>query len=192
MLDDRETEAGAADGTAVGLVNAEEALPDAVQVLLRDADAVILYRDGPAFTDDVDMPIRMVVLDGVIDEIIDHLLDVRTDTGDFCAAAREVDAYLMLHRLIPQTMDDRLRKEIEVHRLLFHLDTGFQSAEMHDVIDQRQQTLRLIIDGGRELPNMGRIGHHTILHKLCEAGNARERCFQLVRDIGRKFFSYLL
>ena len=126
----------------------------------------------------------MVVLDRVIDEIIDHLLDVRADTGDFGTAAREVDRYLMLHRLIPEAMDDRLGKEIQVHRLLLHLDAGFQSAEMHDVIDQRQQTLGLIIDGGRELPYMGRIGHHAILHELREAGNARERCLQLVRDIG--------
>ena len=108
MLHDREAEAGAADGTAVGLVDAEKALPDAVQILLRDADAVILYRDGPAFTDDIDMPIRMIVLDRIIDEIIDHLLDVRTNTGDFRTAARQIDRNLMLHRLIPETMDDRL------------------------------------------------------------------------------------
>ena len=73
MLDNGETQAGAAGGPAVAFVHPVKALKDAVLVLRRDADAGVGDTNAVLREENADGAVGPVVANGVVNEIVNQL-----------------------------------------------------------------------------------------------------------------------
>ena len=70
VLDDGQTQAGAASCFGVALVHPVEPLEDPVLMLCRDTNAGIAYREIPVFHMDLHMTTGNIVLDGIVAEVV--------------------------------------------------------------------------------------------------------------------------
>lgn len=89
LLDDGQSQPGSLLVLASGRIRLVEPFPDLLQALFWDPHACILDRDEGLFIFqrrlDIDDRVRMAELDGIVDQVVEHLLDlskIRVDHGD--------------------------------------------------------------------------------------------------------------
>ena len=188
VLDDRQAETGAAGHFAVALVHAVEALENTLLVGRGDADAGIRDADeGGAVAVragfDRHAAVRAVIREGVVRKVEHHLLERSALTGNGRVFARAFDLQTQTVGLALQTAADRAAERLKLDRLERDLlAAGVELRETDDVLDEREQTLRLGADLPGEGNDVGRLCD-TCLDDLGVAHDARQRRFQLVRNV---------
>src|SRR5450756_2054468 len=143
VLDDRQTEPGAAEVAAARLVDPIEALEEPGQVLARHADTVVAHADVDLAPDDLcrhlDHTACGTVLDRVVDEIHHGLLEQRRVDGDGePATPRQLEFAALLLRLWRTDAERDLQHIVE--RRLLHDDAAafgalFEAGESKQVLD---------------------------------------------------------
>ena len=189
VLDDREAQAGAAGGARAGAVHAEEPLEDPLQLVLRDADALILHGDldHPVLMAhrDADPRARLRVGDRVRDQVGQGSDQHRGGAVDTQPAA-PADAHL----------DLRAEGEVAVqrHGLLDHLvdldrlgigegGAALDARELDDLLHQMGEAPGLRLHPlGEAAHRIGVLGR--VLHGLGQQGDRADGGLQLMGHVG--------
>ena len=196
VLYDRKAEAGAADLLGVALVNAVEALENALLLLGRNADAVILDRQQrrAALAPDVDFDkaAGAVVFDGVFAEIVNYRVEkLRNAVYDGALAAYGERNLRTLGRL-REVIGLSARDGEQIDVLALHILRALvEVRKLDDVLDQRDHTLCLGLDLAEKMRNVLGLDD-AVCQKLRAAGDGVQRRLQLVRDVGGELAAQLL
>ena len=102
------------------------------------------------------------------------------------------DLCFFCHRL--QRLHHRFAQVIQLNRLqaLRLFDFFLNARQADNIVDQRNQAQGFFMNAAGELANVIHARNHAVLHHLRITGNRRQRCFQFVRNIGRKLLSAAL
>ena len=195
MLDDGESQAGAAGLFGMAFVHPVEPLEDPLLLILGNADTGVCDNDlfalqGRAHPD-ADRTAPAVVLDGVFTDVVDHLIqDLAHAVADYIFSGNlHVDGPFL--RLGRQTADDPPGQIIEIHVFFFHLNLAFvQLGQFDDILYQGDQTAGFIID---TLCKAFHIfwSYQAVLHDLRVSGYGGQRRLQLMGYVGGKLFAHV-
>ena len=169
MLDDRQSEAGAAGGTVAGRVDAIEAFEDPVDLLGRDADALVGDRDLDDGVESLGADDDGGAVGGVLHGIGDQVRQRERDL--FLVAEHDQDRALFRffhiarlggERLVPQSAKIKIKarpaRAIECEKLgLRSKDAVFEITRLR-LIDGKPAIRESIILPGRLFPRLDRIG----------------------------------
>src|SRR5246127_4305136 len=173
------------------IANAIELFKDPGLLLRGDADSVGDNLEVDAAVLSVEI-YAQILLSGRVLECVVHQIEQRTSDGFAIHLQRwqiavdlllEVEAVVLdfkaigIERAAYQIANVGLAKAV---LLLARLDAG----EVEDIVDQRGKTLAFLANDLVVLLVLGGIGDASQLQSLSVETNERERCSQLVRDVG--------
>ena len=189
VLDDGQSQPGAAGIARAAAVDAIEALREPRQVLARDAGAVVDHRDLAAMVRrpaplQLDAPAFRRVAHRVADQVGDR-------AEDFGLDARQLDASLALaHQFMPP-VGQRLRVGADARQQRIQRDpvisgrprAALELRQRQQVADQRLHPRRLLLHQVQHALALG-FGQLQAGHGFDEAGQHRQRRADLVRHVG--------
>ena len=190
VFDNGQTQACADDSAAVFFVDAVVAVPNVFELFFGDAVAVVDDVDaylvaGHRLADDDGFVVADVV-DGVVDEVIEHLRHAELVAHDeYLAVVLKNDVQAVVFDQLGVARKDAL--DTLCQREGCFLDVGgtaLQAGDIEKIGDEGVQTVGLVDD---DLDVFG--GHLAgqVAHDLAVAGNHRQRCAQVVGDVGDQF-----
>ena len=202
MLDDGKAQAGAAGGLAAAFVHTVEPLKHAGLAVLRDADAVVLDLQpravGAGAAAQFHVAAGLVVADGIIAQVGGKLgqqvLAALHGGGLGVVLQRHVGLAGIDRHVLRGLFDQRSQVDRRHLDRLFAALAGLgavQLAQLQDIADQRDHALRFLMDARRKGGHVSRLCHAG-LDQLGIAGDARQRGFQFVADIGSKLAAHRL
>ena len=189
LLHDGKAEARAPRLPGPRLVHAVEAVEYVGQVLLGDAHARVADRDHglPAGTGQhaMDLAAPGRVLDGVVDDVVNHLLQlqrVAVDLQRFLCHAVQFDAALPGQGREPLDLLLQQGPDVQVGEVQLH--AAVDADQRQKVADDAVQAVDLLVDVVHEI-----LGHGGIHRVLVEEGldqdlDGAQRGFQLVGGVG--------
>ena len=191
MLDDRQTEAGAADLLGMALVYAVEALEDAFLIRLRDADTGIGDRKDRLLTGaahlHTDFAVFLIILNRIVAEIIEHFLNDHRNAVHRCRIALKRHGDMLALRSGGKLLLDIARNLIEIKRQdFFGKAFVIKARQPDDILDQRDHACGFIADALCKSADILFLDHAGF-HHIGNAVDRGQRRFQLMRNIRCKF-----
>ena len=130
----------------------------------------------------------MIILQTVIQQVEENFLHQRRNTKQLAVAAGAVNklqADLQSACLVLQACQRTLRHILQ-RKFLHHIMRQLiELRQLHDVINQTQQIVRLIVDFLQKALGILRL-HQAAEHNFRIAQHRLQRCLQLMRNVSRK------
>ena len=187
VLDDGQSQTGAAAGSGMALVHPVEPLEHPALMLRRDADAGVGHgqRRAVGGRGEVhgDAAVGNVVLDGVVAKVIEDLGQQTPHAADGDSLAGDGESHVFGGSRVVKGGDGLLRQRPQRHAFGGQLHALVQLGQADDILDQRHQPRGLAADAAYEHRHILRL-YQTIFHQLGAAHDGLQRGFQLVGHIG--------
>ena len=127
----------------------------------------------------------------LVHEVVDHLVQYTPHTEYDTVLAGEFHAHAAIAGFRAKSLNDLLCERIKIDILLLQLHSVLiELRELDNVVDQRDQAIRLFVDTVRELRHILRL-HQAVAHDLRIARDRRERRLQLMRNIRRELAAHI-
>ena len=190
VLDDRQTQPGAAGFPRTAAVHAVEALGQARHVLRRDADAGVGHREfaGPLAhaPDEVDPPARRRVAHGVADQVAEGAAQLAGAAGQRRRRFDRQRELVLAAGQRPRFVQQAAQHRLDLDALLAGQPAArLQGRQRQQVLDQALHAPVLFADQRQVMPDLGVAVLLVAVHQhFGETGDHRQRRLEFMRDVG--------